>query len=384
MLLDAQRFCASCGFDFADLQEKARQAQADGDSAGTDARIPGTAVMAQPSRPVAPEAAPAHPTSPEALPQQPAQPTVPTVEGQVSRPEEAAPAAAGVTTRPAPAPLRKSNAAPSPSLARTEAAAVRPAARSRRRLFLVLGIIVLLLVVAGVGFLVLSKSGSSSSQPSGLASTSLDPEAPAFPVPAGSTILNASTEGSAASAYRLVAWQSAANYATTAAFYTGLKDARWQTSGSPVTTPQTTQITFTDGSGVFARGDVEVDRTDPVRIEVRFLSNASPSVQSFSPGPTMAFGPLPSASALPDGFPPALVPPGTTLVDAGALGSTDFALFSGSVDISAYETQIGSVVKVTGTASESGATVIDFTDDGNSGEITIDPTSGQVSVEVTK
>jgi len=279
---------------------------------------------------------------------------------------------------PAPSPLAH-------SIGRTGLSA-RPAARSRRRLFLVFGGLALILVAAVAGYLVLMKPGSGSAHPQalGLASPSLDPEAPAFPVPAGSVLLDATMESSGAGAYRLQAWSSGADYAPTAAFYTGLLDSRWQVSGSPVTTPQATDVTFSDGSGVFASVDVEVDRTDPVRIEVRFLSETSPPAQPFAPGPTTAFGPLPSASALPDGFPSALVPAGTTLVDAGAIGSTDFALFSGSVDFNAYETQISSAVQITGTTIQSGATVIDFTLDGNRGQIVIDPASGQVSVEVTK
>jgi hypothetical protein len=129
---------------------------------------------------------------------------------------------------------------------------------------------------------------------------------------------------------------------------------------------------------------VEVDRTDPVRIEVRFLSKTGPQAGSFSPGPTIAFGALPRASALPDGFPSGLVPSGTTLLDAGAIGSTYFALFSGSVDVNAYESQIGSVVTITGTTTQSGSTVINFTLAGKAGQAVIDPASGQVSVELTK
>jgi hypothetical protein len=253
-------------------------------------------------------------------------------------------------------------------------------------LFLVLGGIVLLLVVAGVGFLVLSKSGSGSSQPSnlGLASASLDPDAPAFPVPPGSTLLNAQIEGSGAAAYRIESWQSGADSATTTAFYTNLQDSRWQRTGSPSTTPDAADFTFSDGSGVFANAELEVVRTDPVRIDVRFLPPSGAPAQSFAPGPTIAFGPLPSASALPDGFPSAFVPNGTTLVDASSIGSTYFAIFAGSVDPAAYQSQIASVAKVTSTTTQSGATVIAFTYDGHLGQVIIDPASGQVSIELTK
>jgi hypothetical protein len=87
---------------------------------------------------------------------------------------------------------------------------------------------------------------------------------------------------------------------------------------------------------------------------------------------------------LPAGFPSALVPPGSTLIDSGAIGSTDFALFSGSIDLTTYETQIATVAKITGTQIDSGATVIDFTIGGKAGQIVVDPASDQISVEVTQ
>ena len=52
--------------------------------------------------------------------------------------------------------------------------------------------------------------------------------------------------------------------------------------------------------------------------------------------------------------------------------------------MSTYESQIGSLVTITGTHTESGATIIDFTLNGNAGQIIIDPTRNEVSVEVTK
>jgi len=256
----------------------------------------------------------------------------------------------------------------------------------RRRPLLFLGVLVLVLVVAGVGYVVLPKPGSGPGQPQalGLASASLDPDAPAFPVPAGSTLLNAQIVGSGAAAYRIASWQSGADYATTAAFYSGLTDPRWHRSRSPITTPDATSFTFSDSSGVFASAGLEVARTNPVKIVVRFLPPGGVPVQRYAPGPTIAFGPLPAATSLPDGFPSAFVPAGTTLVDASSLGSTYFAIFAGSVDRAAYQSQIASVAKVTSTTTQSGATVIDFTYDGNPGEAVVDPASGQVSVEVTK
>jgi hypothetical protein len=263
-----------------------------------------------------------------------------------------------------------------------------PAPSRANKKAIVIGIVsvavVAVVALAGLGVLVLTRSGSGGSDSLGLAAASLDPAAPAFPVPAGSTLLNAQIDGSGAGAYRLAAWQSGSDYDKTAAFYTGLSDSRWQASGSASTTPQATDLSFADGSGVFASAEVTVSRTDPVKIEVRLLSKTSPAAQSFGPGPTIAFGPLPAASALPDGFPSALVPPGTTLKDAGAIGTTYFALFSGSVDVGAYETQIKAAVTITNTHTESGATVIDFTLGGKPGQIVIDPAGGEVSVEVTK
>jgi len=54
-------------------------------------------------------------------------------------------------------------------------------------------------------------------------------------------------------------------------------------------------ISFSDGSSVFGKADVEVSQTDPVTIDVRFLPAAGPPAKSFAPGPTIAFGALPSA-----------------------------------------------------------------------------------------
>ena len=196
--------------------------------------------------------------------------------------------------------------------------------------------------------------------------------------------MNALIVGSGAAAYRIASWQSGADYATTAAFYTGLSDSRWRRSGSPTTTPDAADFTFSDGTGVLASAGLEVARTNPVKIVVRFMPPGGVPVQSYAPGPTIAFGPLPAATSLPDGFPGAFVPVGTTLLAASSLGSTYFAIFAGSVDPAAYQKQIASVATVSGARTQSGATVIDFTYDGNPGEAVVDPASGQVSVEVTK
>jgi hypothetical protein len=242
------------------------------------------------------------------------------------------------------------------------------------------------LAIGAIAGLVIIHPWSSVNQPgaAALAVPSLDPDAPALPVPGGSTLLNAQVEGSGSAAYRIAAWQSAQGYDATVAFYSGLADSRWQRSGSPSSTLQATDFTFSDSSGLFASAKLEVDRTDPVRIEVRFLPPGGPPAQSFAPGPTIAFNRLPVATALPDGFPTTFVPAGATVVDASSIGTTYFVVFAGSVDPGSYQSQIATVAKITGTAIQSGAAVIDFTYDGNPGEAIVNPASGQVSVQATK
>ena len=363
LVLTGQKFCAHCGGDLNILAEDAQPAAS---SASVAVLEPGSVipslVAAGPIRTPASILTPARVNKPDELPTQ-----------------------SSSKARPEPAPASQPKPSPASSL-EPSAAAHGLAGRSWRGPLLVLAGIALVLAIASVGYLVVGRSNPSSSPQAGLglASASLDPDAPAFPVPTGSTLLNDSMEGSGTAAYRLVAWQSGADYATTAAFYSGLKDARWHGDGSSTTTPQATDISFSDGSSVFGKADVEVSQTDPVTIDVRFLPAAGPPAKSFAPGPTIAFGALPSASSLPAGFPSALVPPGSTLIDSGAIGSTDFALFSGSIDLTTYETQIATVAKITGTQIDSGATVIDFTIGGKAGQIVVDPASDQISVEVTQ
>ena len=251
----------------------------------------------------------------------------------------------------------------------------------------VLGVaVVAVLVLAGMGYLVITRNNEGPSpQPSlGPAAASLDQNGPAFPVPASSTLINDFAQGSGVAAYRIESWQSGADYDATVAFYTNLQDSRWQVDGSPVTTPDAADFTFSDGSGVFAKAGLEVARTNPVTIDVRFLPPGGVPAQSFAPGPTIAFGPLPVATVLPDGFPSAFVPAGTKLIDASSIGSTYFAIFGGSVDATLYAKQIAAVASVTGTSTQSGDTVIEFTYDGNPGEAIFDPTTNQVSIQVTK
>jgi hypothetical protein len=225
-----------------------------------------------------------------------------------------------------------------------------------------------------------ASSGGSAAVP--LVAASLDPDAPSFPVPAGSTLLGATEEGTGSAAYRLALWSSPSSYAATGSFYSGLSDSRWHQTGSPATTPMTTDLTFSDSRGVFETAEVEIARTDPVRISVRFLPPGGPPVESLAPGPTRILQQLPAATSLPAGFPAALVPPGTTLIDAGALGTTYVGLFSGTVDLSAYENQFSSVAHIDGTRQDSGSTVIDITYNGQSGQIVVDPATRETSVEV--
>jgi len=380
LLLETQRFCATCGFDLETLRDRAQQVQAAAESAEpkTDIHSPATGVAR--AGQVAPEAI---------LPQPAIQGGVESVRDLEPERPPAEPATSWVGRTITQQPEQTDSIVTRPA---EPTAQPRPAGvGARRRPLLALGGLVLVLAVAGVGYVVLAKLGPGSSQPQSLAlaSASLDPDAPAFPVPAGSTLINATIEGSGPAAYRLEAWQSGQGYDATANFYadlvySGRSAERWQARGALSETPQGVTASFSDASSVFGGAELEVDRTDPVRIEVRLLPNSSLPAQSVAPGPTIAFGALPRASALPDGFPSGLAPSGTTLLDAGAIGSTYFALFSGSVDVNAYKSQIGSVVTITGTTTQSGSTVINFTLAGKAGQIVIDPASGEVSVEVTK
>jgi hypothetical protein len=191
-------------------------------------------------------------------------------------------------------------------------------------------------------------------------------------------------EGSGASAYRLTAWQSGTDYASTSNFYSSLADSRWQPEGSRTVTPQATDLTFSDSRRAFAKAEVEITRTDPVRIEARFVPTGGAPAASVGPGHTMAFGQLPRATSLPDGFPTAFVPLGTTVYNASSLGSTYVAIFTGSVDPAAYLAQIKTVAPDAHATSAASVTTIQFTYDGNPGEATVDADSGQVSVEVIK
>jgi hypothetical protein len=214
------------------------------------------------------------------------------------------------------------------------------------------GIALVGLVVAGA--VILAASGAhtpptaspSSGAPVDLPAPSLDPDAPAFPVPSGATLRNAQiTGGTGPSAARLAAWTSPLAFDATVAFYATLTDPRWLRGGPPTTTPQSATVGFTDASGVLASADVTIARTDPVGIAVVFtsLTPISPGPSS-APGPTIAFASLPPATALPPSFPSQLVPANSRLVDAGAVGGTDDAIFASSSDpatlAAAYQTAL--------------------------------------------
>lgn len=245
-------------------------------------------------------------------------------------------------------------------------------------------------VVASATYLLVVRGQPTVSTPPGIAvlpAPSLDPDAPAFPVPAGATLLNARIEGSGPGAYRLAAWNSPFTFDATVAFYANLADPRWQPSGSMVRTPQAADMSFTDGQGVLVRAEVTINRTEPVRIAVQFVSTAPPSAPaSTEPGPTIAFGPLPAATALPDGFPAQLIPPNGSLVDAGAVGGTFYAIFASSSDIpalaQAYQAALQGFAQAVTTSSQQDATVIDFTTAGRPGQIVLAPDGSGTTVSI--
>jgi hypothetical protein len=243
-----------------------------------------------------------------------------------------------------------------------------------------------LLLALGFGLVLthpLSPSATASPRPS-FAAVTPDPDAPIFPVPAGSTLINATVEGTGASAYRLAAWTSGSSYSETVAFYSQLSDPRWQLAGDPSSMLNATNVVLNDSQGIFVSAAVEIDSTDPVRIAVRFLPKDAAHARSFIPGPTTKFGTLPPVTTLPDGFPADLAPSGATVVDAAKVGPTYWVVFAGTVNPAAYQNQISSVVEVTGTSTDSGATIIRFTLDGKPGQAIIDPASLTVRVEVSK
>jgi hypothetical protein len=240
-------------------------------------------------------------------------------------------------------------------------------------------------LVAGTGLILASRLLPGSVAPSnarGNGSAYADP--PAFPVPAGSTLLSDSAQVSSAGGNRLASWNSGSDYGGTTKFYSSLADARWKAAGAATTTPRATDFSLDDASGVYSGAEVQISRTDPVRISVTFESKAGTAGQTQAPGPTVALRPLPVATSLPGGFPPEFVPRGAKLVDASSLDSTYFAVFSGGVDLTSYEDQIAQVAEVGNTHSESGATVIEFTYDGQPGQVEVDTAAGEVTVEVTR
>jgi hypothetical protein len=284
------------------------------------------------------------------------------------------------------------------------AAADRPMPAARRRgvhPVAVIGLVLAVLVLAGGGaWLLLLRNGGAGprglSSPVGvgaaLAPASLDPDAPVFPVPAGATLLNAQVEGSGPVAYRLEAWNSPLGFDATVAFYAALHDARWTLSGPLAQTPQAAQGRLSDGQGVFAQAALEIDRTVPVRVAVQFVppgfAAAPPASQA--PGPTIAFGKLPAATALPAGFPSQLIPAGQTLVDGAVLSGTYFAIFTSAFDVptlaQAYQSALQGYAQGVVSTPQGQAMTITFTTGGHPGMVVLSPTSSgstEVSVEVT-
>jgi hypothetical protein len=221
----------------------------------------------------------------------------------------------------------------------------------------------------------------------GLPAAELDPDFPAFPIPAGAVLVNAQVlDGRGPGASRIAAWASPAGYDATVAFYTGLTDPRWTRSGSPESTTSATKITLADATGVLGAAVVQVSRTQPVRISVAFSAVAPPSAAAESPGATMAFSTLPPATTLPDGFPARLVPAGATLVDAAGIAGTFDAIFSAPGDpaalSAAYQTALAGYATGASVRAEGSAIVIDFTLPGGPGRIVLIAEAGGTSVAV--
>jgi len=300
------------------------------------------------------------------------------------------------TPQPVQAPASRPQVAVTPADRRVPAArrgGVHPLA--------VFGLALALLLLAGGGALVILRgsgsispgsSGAPASSGAAFAPASLDPDAPVFPVPAGATLLNAQVEGSGPVAYRLEAWNSPLGFDATVAFYAALHDARWTLSGPLTQTPQAAQGSLSDGQGVFAQADLEIDRTVPVRVAVQFvppgLAAAPPA--SPAPGPTIAFGKLPAATALPAGFPSQLVPARQTLVDGAVLSGTYFAIFTSAVDVptlaQAYQSALQGYAQGVVSTPQGQAVTITFTTGGHPGMVVLSPASSggtEVSVEVT-
>jgi hypothetical protein len=225
-----------------------------------------------------------------------------------------------------------------------------------------------------------------------LVTASLDPDAPAFPVPDRSQLVNAQIiEGSGSSAARIAAWTSSVDFDATTAFFDSLEDGRWHLVGEPSRTPQSATFRFTDASGVLSSAVVTVSRTNPVRIDVVFASSAAGPTPSPSTGPlaTIAFATLPPATSLPKGFPSALVPDGATVVDAASAGSAFYAIFTVSADAASvaasYHSALAGYATGVTSRSEGAATIIDFTTPGGPGEVVLEPTPGggtTISVQV--
>jgi hypothetical protein len=276
----------------------------------------------------------------------------------------------------------------------------RSSARGSRILFAALGGVVVV-AAAGVGiFLGLRNGASATPSPSASASVaaalplpavSADPNAPPFPVPAGAILVNAQADATTAAAFRFDTWDSPLAFSGTLSYYAGLHDPRWTASTPLSETSLGAQATFRDGQGVYDRAVLVLDRTTPVRITVQFVPAGSPSASANpSSGGTIHFGPLPAATALPAGFPAWLVPTSGTLVNAGAMSGTDFAIFASSADIASllttYQAALGGHAQGVTVTSSGPSRTIAFTIAGRPGLAALDPAVAggtTVSIEVT-
>ncbi len=121
-------------------------------------------------------------------------------------------------------------------------------------------------------------------------------------------------------------------------------------------------------------------------------SLAASAGMSVSPSrpPTIAFGPLPAATALPTEFPVNLVPNGGRLVDAASVAGKDFAIFWTSDPVASlmatYQAALGGYAQDLKVTTIGPSSTIDFTVRGKPGLVALSAATGggtTVSIEVT-
>jgi len=203
---------------------------------------------------------------------------------------------------------------------------------------------------------------------------SLDPEFPAFPVPPDAVLVNAQVEGAGPAAYRVAAWRSPLDFAATVAFYTSPLGGWHLTASQPE--PGSTLVTLADGSGIYARAEVLVSATMPVRIGLQLVPPGELAAPTAAvEGSPIAFGPLPAATSLPPDTPAWLVPTDASLLDAAYDGATLYAIWHSGAERTvlkdAYLAQLAdSSPAVT---DDSGAFSITFAGVKGSGQIVLQP-----------